>query len=292
MRSVGVLGLGNMGRPMATLLIDSPLVAVVNLWSRRPDAIADLITRGARRSTTLRQMAQESGLVISVLPDIAELEPLLWGEDGLLSDRDASFILAICSTSSPDRVRALERRLHEETHGRVQLVDAPLSGGTEGASSGTLSIMVGASPAEYSAIEPILHILGRPVLLGPIGSGQVAKACNQMIVAATVMAIGEATVIAARSGVDVALLMETLSRGYANSRILETRAHRFVDEDYSVSGPAKYMVKDLSYAMAEAERTGTSAAQLRTLLAEFTALVDMGLGDKDIAVTRAFVEKR
>jgi 2-hydroxy-3-oxopropionate reductase len=113
-----------------------------------------------------------------------------------------------------------------------------------------------------------------------------------MIVAATVLALGEACVIADRSGLDIRTLLELLSGGYAGSRVLDTRMGRLIDKDYRPSGAAKYMVKDLTFAAAEAAKGRTVAAQLETLLEQFTLLTAAGFGDQDISVTRAFVESR
>ena len=141
--------------------------------------------------------------------------------------------------------------------GRVRVIDAPVSGGSEGAQAGTLSIMVGGDERDVNDAWPVLAACGNPVHLGPLGSGQVAKACNQMIVAATVLALGEAAVLADRSGLDLDELFRLLAGGYAGSRILETRGDRIVREDYSPSGAARYMVKDLRFAATVAQATGT-----------------------------------
>jgi 2-hydroxy-3-oxopropionate reductase len=130
------------------------------------------------------------------------------------------------------------------------------------------------------------------VHLGPLGSGSVAKACNQMVVAATVLALGEVAVVAERSGLDLAALFDLLGGGYAGSRVLETRKRRFVEHDYSPSGAAKYLLKDLGFAVAAADATGTAVAQLPALRAVFEELVAAGHGDEDIAVVQRFIADR
>ena len=128
--------------------------------------------------------------------------------------------------------------------------------------------------------------------LGPLGAGQVAKACNQMIVASTILALGEAAVLADRSGLNLPVLFDLLAGGYAGSRILSTRGERLVAEDYRPSGPAKYMVKDLDFATAIAAATDSHPVLLPAVKAAFDELVADGLGDFDIAVTRRFISQR
>ena len=200
--------------------------------------------------------------------------------------------MVIGSTSSPVGVKELAQRLLDDTDGAVRVVDAPVSGGSDGAQAGTLSIMVGGDEQDVARAQPMLAACGTPVHLGPLGSGEVAKACNQMIVASTILALGEAAVLADRSGLDLAELFTLLAGGYAGSRILQTRGERIVGEDYSPSGVAKYMVKDLSFATAVAEATDTHPVLLPALKAAFEELTEQGLGDYDIAVTRRYVEQR
>ena len=183
-------------------------------------------------------------------------------------------------------------RLAEDTGGAVRVIDAPVSGGSEGAADGTLSIMVGGEESDVARALPVLAACGTPVHLGPLGAGQVAKACNQLIVAATVLALGEAAVLAERSGIDLAKLFTLLAGGYAGSRILETRGTRMVNRDYHPTGPAKYLVKDLGFASEVAEETNTPTLLVPAVQAAFEELAAMGYGDCDMAVTRRYIEER
>jgi 2-hydroxy-3-oxopropionate reductase len=227
-----------------------------------------------------------------MLPDLPQVEEMPAGPDGILAGRFDDLLLIIASTSSPVEVRDLGRRLTQETKGRVRVIDAPVSGGSEGAKAGTLSIMVGGDKRDVNDAWPVLAACGNPVHLGPLGSGQVAKACNQMIVAATVLALGEAAVLADRSGLDLDKLFRLLAGGYADSRILQTRGDRIVREDYSPSGAARYLVKDLGFAATVAQATGTNAVLLPVLKSAFEELTGSGYGDNDIAVTRRYVAQR
>lgn len=286
--TVGVLGLGNMGRPMTLNLLRSGIASVV-VHGRTRATLDEAEAAGATVAPTVRELAAQSDIVLSMLPDLPQLRDLLDGPDGLLAGLDHPLLLIVGSTSAPDGIRELAAELDSRTDGLVRVLDAPVSGGTDGAEAAALAIMVGGDPDDFARAEPVLATMGTPVLLGPLGSGEVAKACNQMIVASTIVALSEATVIAERAGLDVTRLLDLLGGGYAGSRLLESRKQRLAEKDYSVSGPAKFMVKDLGFARAEAERTATATPQLTTLQDFFRRLVEAGLGDDDITVAQGFI---
>ncbi|MDK8172275.1 NAD(P)-dependent oxidoreductase [Curtobacterium citreum] len=264
--------------------------AEVHVWSRSAASAAPAADAGAVLHSTPAAVGAVASVVLFMLPDVPEIEDALFGTDGVLSG-DAVRTVVVGSTSSPEAVRVLGRKVAAHTERRVAVVDAPVSGGVDGAEAGTLAIMVGGEEDPVRRVVSVLEPCGTPVHLGPLGSGEVAKACNQMIVAATVMALGEATALASRSGLDVPALLNVLGGGYAGSRILDTRGPRMAAQDYSVSGPAKYMVKDLGFALAESAHTSTVLPSTRTLHETFQRLVAAGFGDQDIAVTRAFIEQ-
>lgn len=288
--SVGVVGLGVMGEPMAANLLRSDPDRAVSLWARRPDTLGPLKAAGGRVLDSCRRLAETSDVVLVVLPDLPQLAELLDGDDGLLAGIKSPTVLVVCSTVAPTGLRELADRVGTHTDGLLRVVDAPISGGQDGAEAATLSIMVGGDDDDVAVALPVLETMGTPVHLGPLGSGQVAKACNQLVVAATIQALGECAVIAERSGLDLAVLMEVLGGGYAGSRILATRGRRLVEHDHTPSGAARYMVKDLDSALAAADATGTGTRLLPALRTSFAELVEAGFGDHDIAVTQAFVE--
>ncbi len=288
--ATGVIGLGVMGHPMAANILRNG--TAVHITGRSPQKYGDLIEAGAVWHDTPQSLADAVAVIVLMLPDLPQVEEMLSGPHGILAGDFEDLLLIIASTSSPIEVRDLGRRLTRETQGRVRVIDAPVSGGSEGAKAGTLSIMVGGDERDVNDAWPVLAACGSPVHLGPLGSGQVAKACNQMIVAATVLAIGEAAVLADRSGLDLDKLFRLLAGGYADSRILKTRGDRIVREDYTPSGAARYLVKDLRFAATVAQATGTNAILLPVLQAAFTELTERGYGDHDIAVTRRYVAQR
>lgn len=282
---LGVWGLGAMGEPMAHHLLSARGTLTVHARRERPD----LTEAGARWAATARELAEGTDAVLVMLPDLPQLEEHLDGPDGLLAGvggRD--FLLLIGSTSSPVGVRDLAKRLPDG----IRIVDCPVSGGEDGAKAGTLSIMLGGDEADTDRAAALLAPCGTPVRLGPLGAGEVAKACNQMVVAATILALGEATELAARSDVDPAALWDLLGGGYAGSNLLQSRREKLVSGDDSPSGVASYMVKDLRFAADIAEATSTRPALLPALRAAFDEIVERDLGDRDIAVTRRFTAER
>ena len=287
---VGVIGLGAMGRPMARHLAGAHTVSITGRGG--PKRFADLVDAGAHWCDSPRDVAGAVDVVVLMLPDLPQVEEVLAGDDGLLAAEPEDLVLIVSSTSSPTGVRRLGDRLVRQTDGRVRLVDAPVSGGTDGAQAGTLSIMVGGPDAEARRAMAVLEACGRPVHVGPLGSGEVAKACNQLIVSAAVLALGEAAVLADRSGLELGTLVELFEGGYADSRILRTRGPRMVADDFRPSGMARYLLKDLDIAADVATATRTDTALLPALRAAFADLVARGLGDQDMAVTKRYVEER
>lgn len=286
--STGFIGLGVMGRPMALHQTNAGFDVHVN--SRRRASAQELDAAGATWHATPRELAASVDAVVLMVPDFPDVRAILDGDDGLLAGIHRDLLVIVCSTVSPEDVKTLAAELTERTQGRVRLVDAPVSGGEEGAKDGTLSIMVGGEPADAELAIRVLAPCGNPVHLGPLGAGQVAKACNQLIVAATVTALSEAAVIGERAGLDLAKLFGLLQGGYAGSRIMEVKGHRLATHDHSPSGPAKFMIKDLRFAADAAKGSGTVTPLLETLRQVFTSLTDAGMGDNDTAVVQAWIE--
>lgn len=285
--SVGVIGLGAMGHPMAERLLGERGKLFIHARRAQPE----LLAAGATWASTPRELASHVDVLLVMLPDLPQLEELLDGDDGLLAG-SGDLLILVGSTSSAPAVRSLGERLLAEHEGRVRLVDCPVSGGVDGAKAGTLSIMLGGDVDDAATAADVLSACGTPVLLGPLGSGEVAKACNQLVVSATILALGEATVLADRSGLDLDALWTLLSGGYAGSHLLDSRKEKLVTGDDSPSGVAEYMVKDLRFAADIAEATGTAAVLLPTLRAAFDEIVAAGLGQRDISVSRHFVATR
>lgn len=287
---VGFVGLGRMGLPMAAHLLEDLGDARLTVLERTPGRLAELAAAGAGVVATSREVAEASELVILMVPAIADIRALLDGPDGLLAGVRRPLLLVVSSTTSPKDVRDLQADLagHEPP---ITVVDAPVSGGVEGAKAGTLSIMVGGPDAAAATVVEVLSATGRAVHLGPLGAGQVAKACNQLIVAAAVVAVAEASVLAERAGLDVGKLFDLLGGGYAGSRILQVKGPKLVAHDHSPDGPAKFMIKDLTAVQGEAAASGLRLVTAPVLLDAFTSLTEAGLGDQDTTVMQQWIEQ-
>lgn len=291
--TVGFIGLGVMGRPMARFILAAQRNVGGRLLIRDLDRArqSDLIAAGAEWAESLADMARRCDIIIAMVPEIKDVHALLEGPGGLLAATVSPWTLVVSSTCSPQEVRDLEAAL-VAAGSPVTVVDAPVSGGAEGAESGTLSIMVGGDAEAAALACDVLGAAGEAVHLGPLGSGQVAKACNQLIVAAEVVALAEASLLAERAGLDVAQLFAVLLKGYASSRLMEVKAHRFVNHDHTPSGPARFMIKDLRAVAEEAEQTGLALVSIDPLRRVFSELTEAGLGDNDTSVVQAFIESR
>jgi 2-hydroxy-3-oxopropionate reductase len=286
---IGVIGLGAMGLPMARHLVGAHGALAITGRTRKYEELEEA---GATWHDSAAGLASHSDIVLTMLPDLPEVEAVLEGEDGLLAGVSGPLLLLIGSTSSAIAVRALAERLSARTDGLVRVVDCPVSGGEDGAIAGTLSIMLGGEESDTDLAAAVLAPCGRPVRLGPLGAGEVAKSCNQLVVSSTILALAEATVLADRNGIDPDALWELLGGGYAGSNLLRSRREKLVSRDYSPSGVAKYMVKDLGFAADAAAATETNPVLLPALRAAFDEIVAGGMGDDDIAVARKLIEER
>ncbi|WP_345473993.1 NAD(P)-dependent oxidoreductase [Glutamicibacter ectropisis] len=303
---VGVIGLGAIGRPMARLLATTHAGVKVTSSRAKDDVLADL-SSGLSSETAANkihwadnaaQLAKDCEDILLMLPDLPQISQCLEGPEGILAgleQRDPAatpLLLLIGSTCSAPGVRALADDLAARYGERIAIVDAPVSGGEDGAIQGTLSIMLGGSEALCARATQVLAPCGTPVRLGELGAGQVAKACNQLVVSSTIFALGEASVLAERSGLDLAAMWDLLGHGYASSRLLDSRKDRLVSGDDSPSGAIKYMRKDLAGANEIAAATNTDPVLLPLLRQAIDEVIEAGLGDRDISVTKRFIAER
>jgi 2-hydroxy-3-oxopropionate reductase len=228
-------------------------------------------------------------VVLTMLPDLPQVEEVLRRDDGLQAGMNQGSVLVVMGTVSPVAVRDLGVRL--EPAG-VAVVDAPVSGGDVGAEQATLSIMVGGRPEDVTRVRPYLEAMGTTVdHLGPLGAGQLAKACNQIVVAATLTALSEALVLARRGGLDPQRVFAVLGGGLAASRVLEVKGPKLLGGDFRPGGAAAFQHKDLGFALAAAREEGVALP--------LTALVDQlygaarwnGFGDDDHSVVVRVIER-
>lgn len=249
---IGFVGLGVMGRPMAANLLDAGYRLVVH--SRSRDSAALFLDRGAAWAGSPAEVAEQAGVVITMLPDTPDVETVLLGDRGVVSGLRRGALVIDMSTIAPLAARRLG--LQVESRGG-DFLDAPVSGGQVGATEGTLTIMVGGDPNAFERARGIFEAIGKNVtLVGTCGAGQVAKACNQLIVAANIEAVAEALVLAAAAGVDPSRVRQALLGGFASSRVLEIHGQRMLDGNFAPGFRAALHQKDARIIVELAEQVG------------------------------------
>lgn len=241
--TVGFIGLGVMGRPMARNLLKCGFPLVVHSRSRGP--VDEITSAGARAAESSADVARQATRIITMLPDGPDVEQVLLGEDGVFQGLQKDSILIDMSTIAPNTARRLA---HEASSRGATLLDAPVSGGEIGAIDGTLSIMVGGDAAALERVRPILEAMGNPeriIHIGESGAGQICKACNQLVIGGTLAAVGEAFALARKSGVDSGKVRAALMGGFAASRVLEVHGERLLNGNFKPGFPVRLYRKDL-----------------------------------------------
>lgn len=289
--AIGFVGLGHMGAPMAVNLLRADWD--VTVWNRSAAALESLAAHGARTASSVAEL-RDASVIIFMLPDLGFIEeaaePLLaaWQE----TPPEPGTVVVVMSSVSPQAVQGFGARVAEASGGRASVIDAPVSGGTVGAEKGTLAIMAGGNAADFERISPVLDSMGTTVrLLGPLGSGSLAKACNQLLVGTTMAALAEAAELAESSGMDVSALFEVLSGGLAGSNVLRLGGPRIAAKDYTPTGPAKFMHKDLGFVLESAAAVGSATPMASAGYALYGTLKDQGLGEQDLTVVRETIAR-
>lgn len=250
--SVGFVGLGIMGMPMArNLLRAGHEVVVLDIL---PAPVEELVADGATTAATPREVAAATDVMITMLPDSPEVEAVYLGPDGVLAAARAGWLAIDMSSISPRVARELATRA--EAAG-AEMLDAPVSGGDKGAIAGTLSIMVGGSEAGFARAHPVLQALGTTIVhVGPSGAGQVAKVCNQVVVAMVIEAVSEALVLGVKAGVDPARIVDVLQGGLASTKVLEMRGDNILGGRFDPGFRVRLHLKDLKNALELAREAG------------------------------------
>ncbi|HEV7216540.1 MAG TPA: 2-hydroxy-3-oxopropionate reductase [Chloroflexota bacterium] len=275
--TIGFIGLGIMGKPMARNLMRAGYPLVVHNRSRA--AVIEVAAEGAQAVNTPREVAQQSEIVITMLPDSPDVAAVLEGPDGVLAGARSGQVLIDMSTISPVVAQRLAKAA--ATKG-VTMLDAPVSGGDKGAIAGTLSIMVGGDEATFARMQPVFAALGKTVVLvGASGAGQVVKACNQVVVALTIEAVSEALVLGSKAGVDPAKILQVLGGGLAGNRVMELRGPNFLQHSFAPGFKARLHQKDLAIALATGHAYGVPLPSTALTDQLFQALAVAGKGDMD-----------
>lgn len=278
MATIGFIGLGVMGSPMARNLTVAGYELVVH--NRSPSRAEPFRSEGVAVASTLADVIERCDVVLTCLGDDRDVESVVGRE--LIPAMTAGQLLIDTTTSAPE----LARRLHTQAADRgVDVIDAPVSGGQAGAEAGTLTIMVGGNDAAVQRARPLLEAIGSQVThVGPAGAGQVCKAANQMIVGTTIAVVAEALLLAERAGVDPVEVREALQGGFADSRVLEVHGGRILSGAFDPGFRAELHQKDLRLALDLARQQGTAVPVTGLVDQLFTALVGTGHGDRDHAM--------
>jgi 3-hydroxyisobutyrate dehydrogenase len=276
---IGFVGLGTMGGSMAANLRRAGFE--VTAWNRTPGRAAALLELGAREAATPAATAAAADIVVVCVSDTPDVEQVLFGDGGVASDLRRGGLVIDMSTISPDATAGFARRLADLGIG---FVDAPVSGGSEGARLGTLTIFAGGTPEDLERARPALSAMGRTIThFGPAGSGQAVKAVNQVVIGGVYLAVAEGMVLAMKAGLDPEAVVAALGGGVAGSWILANRSGKMVANDYPLGFKTALHLKDLGIALEMARRLGV-ALPVSALAAQLEAgLVARGYGDEDMS---------
>lgn len=284
---IGFVGLGIMGRPMAENLIKAGYSLSVH--ARRPDMMQPLVNMGASACANAQAVARQSDIIITMVSDTPDVEQVILGEQGIIHGAKPASIVIDMSTISPSATRRMAELLGKKS---IQMLDAPVSGGEQGAIDGTLSIMVGGEEETFQKALPVFEVLGKNIVhVGEHGAGQVTKACNQVVIAQALVAISEAFILARVSGVDPAKVRQALLGGFAGSRVLETHGQRILDHNFEPGFKARLHQKDMRITMEAAYEMGIALPGAALATQQLNALIGEGLGEEDSSALATILEK-
>ncbi|ABG05764.1 2-hydroxy-3-oxopropionate reductase [Rubrobacter xylanophilus DSM 9941] len=284
---VGFIGLGIMGRPMAENLIRAGYsLTVHNRTHQKAEEFAQ--QTGARTAKSPKEVAGQSDIIITMLPDSPDVESVVAGEGGVLEGMREGSLLIDMSTISPVVARQLAAKARERG---ASMLDAPVSGGDVGAREGTLSIMVGGSEEDFGRARPLFEVMGKTVThVGPSGAGQIVKAANQIVVGLTIEAVCEALVLGLRGGVEPQKIFEVLCGGLAANRVMEVKREKFLSRDFRPGFRAELHHKDLGIALAAGREYGVALPVTAVVDQLLLAMRRKGWGGEDHSALLRIIE--
>ncbi|HMJ84773.1 MAG TPA: NAD(P)-dependent oxidoreductase [Vicinamibacterales bacterium] len=287
--TIGFIGLGVMGKPMAGHLLKGGYRLVVHNRSRGP--VDELVAAGATAAASPAEVARAATVVITMLPDTPDVERVLTGPDGVLSAIQKDAIVIDMSSISPVATERLAKAVAEKG---ASMLDAPVSGGEIGAINAALSIMVGGEEAAFARAKPILEKMGNAekiIHIGRSGAGQVCKVCNQVAIGGALSGVSEAMALAKKTGVDAGKVRQALLGGFAASRVLEVHGERMLTGNYKPGFRTKLYQKDLRLAKEAAAANGVAIPGTAVVAQHVEALVASGGSDLDYAAIATVIFK-
>ncbi|MCH7610640.1 MAG: NAD-binding protein [Chloroflexi bacterium] len=286
MKRIGYIGLGLMGKAIASNLLRAGFELTVHNRSRA--AVQDLVSLGASEAESPQQVAVASELVITNLPDSPDVEAVVLGSEGVLEGASEGMIYVDNSTIKPETARSIAHALAKKS---VSALDAPVSGGDVGAKDGTLAIMVGGPKEVFVRALPIFEAMGKTIThVGESGAGQVAKACNQVMVAAQMVAMGELLMLAQRAGVSPAKVVEAIRGGAAQCWTLDMKPPRLFAGERGPGFKAHMMHKDLGIVLDTARSYGMPMPSAAGHMQLYEAMLQLGMRDLDNSAVLGVLE--
>ena len=282
--TIGLIGLGLMGKPMGANLLKAGFPLIV--WNRTASRADDLIRQGAKLAANPREVASRVDLLVTIVSDPPALEDVLWGANGAMDALHRGTIYIDSSTVSPDLARRVAKACSDRG---VDFLDAPVTGGNWGAEKGELLFMVGGDAKVFDRAKPVLEVLGKKFfLLGPNGAGQTVKLGMNLILAMQVDALAEALAVVTAAGVAGERLVEVLQSSMARTALLDIKAPLMLKKEYAPSFPLRLMQKDLRLALELAREHGVLLPAASAAYATYTAVKDSSKDDPDYAAVARF----
>jgi len=283
---VGFIGLGIMGKPMAKNLMQASHDLTV--YNRSPEKAQELGEQGATVATSPKEVAENSDVIITMLPDSPQVRDVVAGEGGLLEGITEGSLIIDMSTISPIVTEELAEAVKEEG---ASMLDAPVSGGDVGAIEGTLSIMVGGEEGDFQRAKPLFEAMGETIThVGPTGAGQVTKAANQVVVALTIEAVSEALVLGSAGGVAPEKILDVLSGGLAGNKVMEVKREKFLSHKFDPGFRSELHHKDTGIALAAGREYGVVLPVTAIVDQMLLAMMKKGWGGEDHSALLRIIE--
>ncbi|MFP3121937.1 2-hydroxy-3-oxopropionate reductase [Ectobacillus funiculus] len=284
---IGFVGLGIMGRPMSKNILKAGYEVII--YSRTQSTIDELTAAGAIVACSPKEVAQESDVIITMLPNSPEVEEVILGENGIIEGAKAGAVVIDMSSIAPLVSREISQVLEERG---IEMLDAPVSGGEPKAIDGTLSVMVGGKKEVFDRCYPVMKTMAASVVLtGSIGAGNITKLANQIIVAINIAAISEALVLASKSGVEPELVYQAIRGGLAGSTVLDSKAPLIMDRKFDPGFRINLHIKDLSNVLETSHEIGVPLPLTASVMEMMQSLKVDGLGDEDHGSLVRYYEK-
>ena len=276
---VAFIGLGTMGVGMSLNILKAGHdVTVHNRTRQKEEAVAK---EGARRAESPKEAAEGAEIIVTMVSDTPDVEQVVLGANGIIHGAPQGAIVIDMSTISPTATRQMAEELSKKG---IKMLDAPVSGGPEGAQNGTLAIMVGGDAADFEKVLPILEIMGKTVThVGPIGAGQITKAINQIIISGTYLTVAEGLTLGMKAGLDMQKVIQAISGGAASSWVLHNRGINVVNNNYPLGFRVKLHHKDLGIALETARELEVTLPATALVEQIENGLIARGYGDDDVS---------